>query len=116
MDTISRANERTRVGGGIVRDGTRWVATGSSVNSSKERGGTRECQAEGNDRLPAAGVATVADLEVVELGLERLDRTVRHLEVLVETVALRNKLQGISSSVPKHTLKRPQHVRAAPTA
>ena len=58
----------------------------------KQFGGRRRTQAQGNDRLPAAGVATVADLEVVELGLERLDRAVRHLEVLVETVALRNKL------------------------
>ena len=41
---------------------------------------------------PPAGAAAVADLKVVELGLERLDRAVGHLEVLVETIAFRNKL------------------------
>ena len=41
---------------------------------------------------PPAGATAVTDLEVVELGLERLDRAVGHLEVLVETIALRNEL------------------------
>ena len=36
--------------------------------------------------------ATVADLQVVELGLEGLDRAVRGLEVLVEAVALGDEL------------------------
>ena len=41
---------------------------------------------------PPAGATAITDLEVVELGLERLDCAVRHLEVLVEPVALLDKL------------------------
>ena len=53
---------------------------------------------DGDHTSPPAGAATVADLQVVELGLERLDRAVRHLEVLVETVALGDELRSSSVS------------------
>ena len=42
--------------------------------------------------LPPARATAVADLEVVELGLERLDRAVSLFEILVETVALGDEL------------------------
>ena len=43
-------------------------------------------------KSPPACAAAVACLKVVQLCLERLDRAVRHLEVLVETVALLDEL------------------------
>lgn len=42
--------------------------------------------------LSPSSASTVPDLQVVELGLECLDGTVGQLEVLVEAVALLNKL------------------------
>ena len=58
--------------------------------ASRNREGRRA--RDDDDRSPPAGTTTVADLKVVEFGLERLDRAVGHLEVLVETIALRNEL------------------------
>ena len=48
------------------------------------------------ERSSPARAAAVARLEVVELGLERLDGAVRGLEVLVETVALGDELEMTS--------------------
>lgn len=43
-------------------------------------------------RLSSARAAPVADLQIVQLRLELLDSTVRHLQVLVEAIALRDEL------------------------
>ena len=57
--------------------------------------GGRERQCSRYDvRLPPARAPAVADLQAVELGLERLDRAVRELEVLIEAVALLDKLHS----------------------
>ena len=52
---------------------------------------------EGDD-LPPAGAAAVTNLEVVELGLERFDGAVRHLEIFVEAVAFLDELHRQSVS------------------
>lgn len=43
-------------------------------------------------RLSPAGATAIANLEVLQLGLELLDSAVSHLEVLVQAVALGNQL------------------------
>lgn len=43
-------------------------------------------------RLSSASAAAIADLEVLQLGLELLDGAVCHLEVLVQAVALGDQL------------------------
>ena len=65
---------------------------------------------------PPAGAAAVTNLEVVELGLERLDRAVGHLEVLVEPVALRNELVEMHQYMHRHHHTRDKYAHAAPTA
>lgn len=44
--------------------------------------------------LSALGTAAITNLEVVQLGLEALDHAVGLLEILVEPVALGDKLIG----------------------
>lgn len=46
----------------------------------------------GTHHLSSAGTP-VSDLEVVQLGFELLDCAVSHLEILIETITLGNKLE-----------------------
>jgi len=44
-------------------------------------------------RSSSAASATIANLEVLKLCLQLFDGTVRHLEILVQTITLSDKLQ-----------------------
>jgi hypothetical protein len=59
--------------------------------------------------------ATVAHLEVVQLRLERLDGAVGRFEVLVEPVALRDKLRTRCQHFLSHSFQHNNHVHDVPT-
>lgn len=68
------------------------------------RGGVSRVS-EGNVQNLSASAATVADLQVVELGFQLLDGAVRHLQIFVETIPLCDELHQSEFSVKVKGLK-----------
>ena len=53
-------------------------------------------------RLSPSAATSVADLEIVELCFEGLDRAVGQLEILVQAIALRDQLCPDTSALRSH--------------
>ncbi len=119
------ANERSAVGGVSYEARNTEHRTQDTRHETRDnckgfgaRGNTTRQGASDSDASPPAGATAVANLQVVELRLERLDRAVGHLEVLVEPVALRDELHEYGTSVHAHQQghRSAKYARAAPTA